>query len=273
MFCPNCGYNCGDAKFCSNCGTALNQAEVKQEKPAWRVGMPCPFCNGNQLEGDHCAFCGALLREDIQKPESLEWEDIYDIPYRKYYNNFQILSLERDGIAVGRQKMFSEDMTRFPYSELELAEFTYYGGGAARMLFEANGKRAAFETHERRHSQIYFLIFYLIKYLSESRTEFIVDLPELDGDRLARLGKEVDLREYFDRYCPLREPAAAALSREHRVVLENAVPLIDDAFYHYQKELYEADPNLAVRDYNREWADRQRRIEEKAAKRREKRRR
>ena len=37
MFCPNCGNNCGDAKFCSNCGQKLektnNESVMKTEYP------------------------------------------------------------------------------------------------------------------------------------------------------------------------------------------------------------------------------------------------
>lgn len=28
MFCPNCGNNCGDANFCSNCGHQMKRAVV-----------------------------------------------------------------------------------------------------------------------------------------------------------------------------------------------------------------------------------------------------
>ena len=64
MFCPNCGKDCGDARFCIFCGTQI-QTEARQEaaKTEWRVGMPCPHCGGTKLEGNRCAFCGAELIE------------------------------------------------------------------------------------------------------------------------------------------------------------------------------------------------------------------
>ena len=62
MFCPNCGQDCGTAKFCARCGTQLQKA-VAQESPkaAWAVGTPCPYCGGVGLNDNCCAFCGVQL--------------------------------------------------------------------------------------------------------------------------------------------------------------------------------------------------------------------
>lgn len=59
MFCPNCGNDCGSAKFCVRCGTEIGQ-EVK-ETETWSAGMPCPHCGGTVLDGPKCAFCGVNL--------------------------------------------------------------------------------------------------------------------------------------------------------------------------------------------------------------------
>ena len=66
MFCPNCGQDCGDARFCSGCGTQLQQAVAQDsKKTAWSVGTPCPYCGGVGLNGNCCAFCGVqLISED-----------------------------------------------------------------------------------------------------------------------------------------------------------------------------------------------------------------
>ena len=63
MYCPNCGNDCGDARFCVKCGTELSREEKKME--VWTVGMPCPHCGGTQLDGRSCAFCGAQLVMNI----------------------------------------------------------------------------------------------------------------------------------------------------------------------------------------------------------------
>ena len=57
MFCPKCGKDAGEYKFCPHCGTAMPVLEAA----VWSVGMPCPHCGGTELVGDSCAFCGARL--------------------------------------------------------------------------------------------------------------------------------------------------------------------------------------------------------------------
>ncbi len=69
MYCPNCGKDCGSAKFCIGCGTKLG-GDAKQPT-AWTVGQPCPFCGGTQLEGDKCAFCGVQLAADMPCAKSI----------------------------------------------------------------------------------------------------------------------------------------------------------------------------------------------------------
>ena len=62
MFCPKCGNNCGDNRFCGRCGAQVQTVSVqKPQQPAWSVGMACPHCGGTKLDGNNCAFCGAQL--------------------------------------------------------------------------------------------------------------------------------------------------------------------------------------------------------------------
>ena len=66
MFCPNCGKDCADSKFCSMCGTKIPDTEAMDA--VWSVGMPCPHCGGTKLDGLNCAFCGSqLLLEPLQR--------------------------------------------------------------------------------------------------------------------------------------------------------------------------------------------------------------
>ena len=73
MFCPNCGNNCGDAKFCVKCGTKIQQEATAST--AWAPGMACPHCGGTKIEGDCCAFCGAKLTTQQSKTEDLRFPD------------------------------------------------------------------------------------------------------------------------------------------------------------------------------------------------------
>ena len=67
MFCPKCGNNCGDNRFCGHCGAQVQTVtEQKPQQTAWSVGMACPHCGGTKLEGKNCAFCGAQLMADLE---------------------------------------------------------------------------------------------------------------------------------------------------------------------------------------------------------------
>ena len=85
MFCPNCGNDCGTAKFCVKCGTRIEQAE---KSSVWSVGVPCPHCGGTQMEGSNCAFCGAqliLFDQDTGSQEKLPKKSLEEVNLREYY--------------------------------------------------------------------------------------------------------------------------------------------------------------------------------------------
>ena len=44
MFCPNCGRDCGDARFCSDCGTQVQQGSSNQSS-AQENRIRCPWCS------------------------------------------------------------------------------------------------------------------------------------------------------------------------------------------------------------------------------------
>ena len=73
MFCPNCGNNCGDARFCPSCGTKLQQvAAPAVQSGEWKVGMPCPHCGGTGYVGSQmCSCLEALCRREQKRELSL----------------------------------------------------------------------------------------------------------------------------------------------------------------------------------------------------------
>ena len=80
MFCPNCGKDCGDGKFCSECGTQLQQsAKTDAQQMEWKVGMACPHCGGTKLEGNCCAFCGAQLMLEEYSKQAMDLNDYFDL--------------------------------------------------------------------------------------------------------------------------------------------------------------------------------------------------
>ena len=116
MFCPNCGNNCGDARFCPSCGTQLQQA-TRTTYSDWRVGMPCPNCGGTQLDGQKCAFCGSQLVVNVNPAE-----DTVPIPYGHYKEGLSSLDLREDHLVISRTFPFSKRGTVrscVSYSELK----------------------------------------------------------------------------------------------------------------------------------------------------------
>lgn len=265
MFCPNCGNNCGDARFCSSCGTKLPQAAAPATQSGeWKVGMPCPHCGATKLNEGCCAFCGAqlVLKEEPKPLDATVWEDSYDFPYRGFSVHGKKLILERDGIAIEESFLFKKTRTKVKFTELAKAELTYNGLIYIKMVFTTDsGSRFALEMKDDDGNEyddvlLYFMIFFLIRYLANDQTDFVIDLPEAELEIQDHHGATIDLRSYFERFGPSRTDAATALSSEHEMLFEEAYPLIDKSFYLFQRELYENDPIKAVRDYNRIMAER-----------------
>lgn len=126
MFCPNCGNNCGDARFCSSCGTQLQQAAPTAQVGEWKVGMPCPQCGGTKLDGDCCAFCGAQLILNVPNDSDAE-EDSFILPQVRDFCNVIILN---DNSFVFRQNpLFSKKIREYevPYAQIE--SVAYYREG------------------------------------------------------------------------------------------------------------------------------------------------
>ena len=107
MYCPNCGNDCGDDRFCVKCGTELSREEKKTE--AWTVGMPCPHCGGTQLDGRSCAFCGAQLVTDM--PERKPKRSIYPpapVGRWDFGSDRGFLEMGRDHVRICKRRPFLE---------------------------------------------------------------------------------------------------------------------------------------------------------------------
>ena len=236
MFCPNCGNNCGNANFCASCGTKLPQAAVSATQCGeWKVGMPCPHCGATKLEGDCCAFCGAqlIVKEEPKPLDATVWEDSYDFPYRGFSGHGKKLILERDGIAIEESFLFKKTRTKVKFTELAEANFFYNGLVYAKMSFVTDlGKWLVFEIKDDdgdEHNDVlfYFVVFYLVKYLASDRTKFVIDIPDAQT-AIDHNGIAVNLHSYFERFSPIREDAAMALSREHEMLFEEASCFLKD---------------------------------------------
>ena len=127
MFCPNCGQDCGDAKFCTGCGTQLKQAtENKLQKAAWTVGTPCPYCGGVGLNGNCCAFCGVqLISEDTVEKETKKELKFPEPPIGKYTYGDGYLEISKDSVTIYQRPfpIFKARVLTIPFNEIAAVSF------------------------------------------------------------------------------------------------------------------------------------------------------
>jgi hypothetical protein len=280
MFCPNCGKNCGNDRFCSSCGTKLNQDA--EQSSAWTAEQPCPKCRGTKWEGDRCAFCGAQRNCDSPKTE-LAIEDSYEIPFRRYRAVLAWIQLAKEELVIEKDGLLGKSVYRIPYTQLSEVVFSRNEELHGIMEFVWNKAAQAFSsTHNpvnldkvtiklgaEEDCAYFFHIFYLIKLLAPSTVRFVTRFALADIECLNRYSRNIDLNSYFSRFNPYRVQAVSALSREHIISEKEARALIDALFNKCQQELYEAEPLLAARDYNRMIAERYQRYEKEKLERHE----
>lgn len=271
MFCPNCGNDCKDAKFCIKCGTKIQFEEVTQSPNAvWSVGMPCPHCGGTKLDGNNCAFCGAQLIDPSQQSQRTDTEeDSYELPVGKYRVLAwgEAFKLENKGIYLKVLRGFRKCETRIRYDQICKVRYVRSGTverGSGEIAFRyTENKDIPFGLCTQRYLDkhcisffeaedlLYYHIFCVLKTLAPPSAEFILQSRAGDTDYLESIAAEVDLDDYFERFSPYREPAVELLCKATRVTKKEAVILIDNAFDVRQKAQYAAEPMLAVRDLNR----------------------
>ena len=105
MFCPNCGRECKDGRFCMGCGTRLPEEAVDLRDAApWRPGMACPFCGANEVEGNRCAYCGGVLASgEADTQEDIEGIDELLKPREESQMSVEAEISKRRQERIGRQ--------------------------------------------------------------------------------------------------------------------------------------------------------------------------
>jgi DNA-directed RNA polymerase subunit RPC12/RpoP len=265
MFCPKCGNNCGDNRFCGRCGAQVQMAtEQKPQQIAWVAGMACPHCGGTKLEGNNCAFCGAQLIADVPQRKDEDW-DSYEIPYRSFAVGMGTsLILNRDEMIIETKTFLSKDQTRIPYAHINEAEYTRTAEYTGKITFRWGwGNTDSLILYNEDKCFFYYQVFFIIKLLSPPGTQFKINCPSIDGEQMERFGKSVDLNGLFEKYAPCRELAAIELGAKCMISPEEARSFVHAFFDMRLKESYEADRRLAARDYNRMVQDRHRHFEER----------
>ena len=237
MFCPNCGKDCADANFCSNCGMRLkpnNLHPTVEAKPASNLPK----------------------RTNTQKGST-------DIPTSKGYlgNRGCILLNDSSVTVVG----FLEKRTIIPYDQLStviyLRPVSAWRGGV--LIFRGGENKdvpipeiknfsvdSASVTFLPDQDTIFYHVFQLLKSVAPSTARFEMILPEVKIRKLDEIVQGIDLEYFWDKYAPDRERAVKEICAKHKIKPAAARAIVDKVFDAKQKILYEADALDAIRDLN-----------------------
>lgn len=227
MFCPNCGNNCADMKFCPICGTKVPEVE----------------------------------------PAKKEQEDSYEIPYQNMYipDAFAHMHIAKSKVSITKKGIFRKVVTEIPYEKLRRVRYcrnellrdsiSFYwddmavsGSGKENVItLELGGSEGVLEYPTIADK---FQIFYMFKLLAP-HVELETSFDKQHTLLLERFSYIDNLDDYYSRFSPLRNQAVSAIVKEHQLSKEDARNLIDTLFINHLKELYQSDPLLAVRDYHR----------------------
>lgn len=274
MFCPKCGNNCGDNRFCGRCGAQVQEAVQVSTQPAWSVGMACPHCGGTKLEGNHCAFCGAQLMTSVSvatsqpDPLATSQDDSFDIPYGKYGRGGRLTLLD-DHFTCAVKGFFKTLTVTVPYhritrityvhprSEANRGTMTIYWDNAADVVIPS-GLQPGLNHYQlsvkEKYCEVLYHLCYVLKHLASNAV--IINIEELECEpevmnELDSLSRIIDFDKYFEEFNPYRQQAWEAMSNRTSISPYRTRVLVHRAFDQRQKDLYECDPSLAIRDLNR----------------------
>lgn len=267
MFCPNCGNDCGEAKFCVKCDTKIEQVE---KNTVWSVGMPCPHCGGTQLEGNNCAFCGAQLLDPLRQFGQVNTqEDSYEIPYGLYRGELSDIRLYEDHFVIRKWVLLKKYETEIAYEKI--TEVRYVRQNSRGMAYDflivrwEKNRDLPIPVFADRTSVcvsrvfcdvlfddlLFYHIYCLLRTLAPATAKFSIEISSAYTEETKRRLAEIDLDNYFERFSPFRVQAVTEICKKRKVTRKQARLLVDKVFDQKQKELYDADPSLAVRDLNR----------------------
>ncbi len=227
MFCPNCGNDCADMKFCPMCGTKLPKKGEEGQVSEQRVwGIP---------DGVYKAFGGYIALGPT-------WMEIHKKKNLKAKNH----------------------TVRFPYTQLTGVSYGRNNGlegGFAAVRWEGNRDlpipkdfgealwdATSIQTDSPSDLLFYHICCFLYTFVNPSSSNAPMYARECYDDLPST---EQDLSSYYEKYKPYRVDAAEALRANTYMTRKEAERLIDAYFDKRQKAEYAEDTSAALRDLNK----------------------
>lgn len=236
MFCPNCGKDCGEFKFCPECGTQIKK-NIFENKNTQKGAVKIPTSSG-------------------------------------YLGVGSSLVLSDSAVSVCVNSLWKKHRTWIPYDQLttviyvrpNLKPKTY---GALLFRGECNknipipddgrfsGDKSTI-TISPETDTLFYHIYQMLKVVAPPSARFEMIIPKAKLKGLEECAQVVDMEYFYSMYAPHRERAASGIQAKHNLSPELARAMVDNMFDIKQEQLYEADPINAIRDLNLVVEDRNR---------------
>lgn len=266
MYCPNCGKDCGEFKFCPDCGTRMADYVIKeaQEQSHPNCGKDCedfsPCQNG----------IGKSKQSGYENKNTKKGTT--DIPTSGgYLGVCGSVVLSDSAVSVCVKSLFKKHRTWIPYDQLIAVVYkrpSLKSGKAGTLLFrgevnkhipipgeENMGGDLAAVTVPPEKDLLFYHLFYMLKTVAPPTARFEMIVPPVRVRGLDEAEKLVDMEYFYNMYAPYRDRAASGIVAKHELKPVVARVLVDKVFDEKQRQMYEADPLDAIRDLNLVVAD------------------
>ena len=237
MFCPNCGNNCGNAKFCSECGTRLS-------------------C-GLDMQKSHAP-------EQLTK---LQARRFVNLPTTMGFSGKSgVLAFYDSAVSISIGSGKFKKRTYIPFEQLDTVIYmrpAYNGLGDGALLLRGGENRNVPIPLPRRMSlddsavtfledgdTLFYHIFQVLKAVAPSTARCYMILPDVKPKNINSIEQQVDMGYFWNEYAPFRRQATQKIEEMYHIKQRIAKILVDRTFDACQEERYKKDPLEAINDLN-----------------------
>lgn len=255
MFCPNCGHDCREYRFCSQCGTQVRNDST----------LKAPSGEKDRAFSDTTQIPNVYKSKNTKKGST-------EIPISGGYLGIAgSVVLSDSAVSVCAKRLFEKHRTLIPYDQLVTVIYKRpslkpRSNGALLFRGEANksvpipreenlvGDRSAIGVSVEM-DMLFYHLFYMLRAVAPPTARFEMIVPPNRIRGLDEMAKTVDMEYFYSMYAPYRERAASGIVAKHELKPIAARALVDRVFDAKQKQMYDADPLDAIRDLNLVVAD------------------
>ena len=225
--------------------------------------MFCPYCGNDCAEYRFCSRCGTDLQQKTENEEAVDCNDSYDILCQVYKGISSSIALYKDGVILESRPMFKKVSTQIRYDQITAVAYTRPKDGFATLGFltlrwEGNchlpmptgtkqNADATTVVTSNLNDTLFYHIFYFLKAMAPASAQFSMHIPP------RQVAAEIDMERdlFFEGCSPYRALAVKELCDHTGVDVMAARGFVDELFDARQKAKYEEFPLEAIRDLNK----------------------